>query len=278
MPPGPVEFSVTSTGGLETCIEVPGWDLCLDIGRCPDSAVRRSRVLLTHGHMDHAAGLPYHAAMRNLARLSPPTYVVPEENREDIERMLDAWRRIDRSTLPCTVLGLSPGGRVSLGPRREAVAFRSPHRVPTQGYALVSTRTQLRPELRALPQDEIRARRLAGDEVAVPAQTVEVAFTGDTLPEVIEREALVREARVLVIEVTFLDDRVPPDKARSKGHVHLDELVERAELLRNPKVVLMHFSARYSHAEIERIVRARLPPELWARTELVLPHRQERAG
>jgi ribonuclease Z len=274
----PIEFHVQSTGGLETCIEVPGWDLCLDIGRCPDAAVRRSRILLTHGHIDHAAGLPYHAAMRDLANMPPPTYVVPAENQADIEAMLAAWRRIDRSALPCRVVGLSPGEAFSLGPRRRAVAFRSPHRVPTQGYALVSTRTQLCPELHGMPQEAIRARRLAGDEVSVPVDTVELAYTGDTLPEVIDREALVQQAHTLVIEATFLDDRVPVDKARSKGHVHLEELVARAELLRNPRLVLMHFSARYSHAEIERIVRGRLPPELSARTELVLPGCQQRAG
>ena len=70
------------------------------------------------------------------------------------------------------------------------------------------------------------------------------------------------EARLLILEATFLDERVSVDSARARGHVHLDELVERAESMRNEAILLHHFSARYTAAEIEAVLDARLPPAL----------------
>ena len=48
-----IAVDALSVGGLETCIQIPGWDLAFDIGRCPPSVVSRSHVLFTHAHMDH---------------------------------------------------------------------------------------------------------------------------------------------------------------------------------------------------------------------------------
>jgi ribonuclease Z len=253
------EVEALSIGGIETCIQLPELDLAFDIGRCPHSAVKRRRLLVTHTHMDHAGGLAYHAATRDLYKMKPPTWYVPRENVDDLHAMLDAFRRLDRSDLPVTIEACSPGDVVELGRGWVARPFRSPHRVACQGYALCRRRTRLREEFQGLPQAEIRDRRLAGEEVGVVSESVEIAFTGDTLPEVIEREPLVREARLLILECTFLDDRVPVEKARGSGHVHLDELLPRLPQLACESLLLTHFSARYSDEQITSILQKRLP-------------------
>lgn len=48
----------------ETCVILPRLKLAFDAGRCPQRSVYASTVLLTHGHLDHAGGLPCHAASR----------------------------------------------------------------------------------------------------------------------------------------------------------------------------------------------------------------------
>ena len=93
-----------------------------------------------------------------------------------------------------------------------------------------------------------------------------VAFTGDTTIDVAEREAVVREARLLILEATFLDDRIPPEEARRRGHVHLRQIAERAALFSNEALLLTHFSARHRSAEIPELLRRELPPELLERT------------
>ena len=47
-----------SVAGEESVIQVPELNVCFDIGRCPYFALTSDFVLITHGHMDHLAGIP----------------------------------------------------------------------------------------------------------------------------------------------------------------------------------------------------------------------------
>jgi len=261
-----------SVGGLETCIELPHFKLCFDIGRCPPTATRLPTVLFTHAHTDHMGGVIHHCATRDMTQMPPPTYVMPNENVEAFQDMVAAWRRLDRSPLPCTVVGVSPGDEHDLGKGRTAHIFRAIHRVPSVGYAISTTKRVLKPELRGLDGFAIRDLRADGVEIHDVRETVEVAFCGDTTIDVVDREARVRTARVLILEVTFLDDRVSVAKARGKGHVHFDEVVERADLFENEVILLTHRSIRYGNEQAEKLVRERLPAHLSDR--VVLLHHQ----
>lgn len=273
---GPLDIEAISVGGLETCIELPAWNLAFDIGRCPPGAVRRQRLFLTHCHMDHAGGLAYHAATRDLMAMQPPTYYVPRENFEDLRELFDVWRRLDRSALPCELVPVAPGDSVPIGRNLIVAPFRSPHRVHCQGYAIRAKRSKLKAEYVGMEGAELGRRKLAGERITDEVEAIEFAFTGDTLIEVVEREEMVRTARVLVMECTFLDDRVPVAKSRESGHVHLDELVERVDLFANERILLTHFSARYSRREITEILERRLPESLKARVTALLPPLPER--
>ena len=72
-----------------------------------------------------------------------------------------------------------------------------------------------------------------------------------------------------------MDDRVPVAKARGSGHIHLDELIERADLLQNEAILLTHFSARYSDQQIVAALDRRMPKHL---RERVTPLLQGRSG
>ena len=259
-----------SVGGLETCIELPNYKLCFDIGRCPPTATKLPTVLFTHAHTDHMGGVIHHCATRDLTHMPPPTYVMPNENVEAFHDMLGAWRRLDRSPLPCTVIGASPGDVHDLGRGRVAHIFRAVHRVPSIGYAISVNKRVLKSEYRSLTGPEIRDLRASGTDIHNDVETVEVAFCGDTTIDVLEREERVQTARLLILEVTFLDDKVSVAKARGKGHIHIDEVVERAELFRNEAILFTHRSVRYGNAMAEQRFKEALPESLWSRCT-VLP-------
>ena len=58
-----------SVAGEESVIIAPELDCVFDIGKCPREALTVNHVLLSHGHMDHAAGLAYYFSQRTFQEL-----------------------------------------------------------------------------------------------------------------------------------------------------------------------------------------------------------------
>jgi len=148
--------------------------------------------------------------------------------------------------------------------------------VPCQGYVVSERRQKLKLEFLGLPGPEIARRRAAGDESLFEEQQTELfGFCGDTLIDVLEREEALRRVKLLVLECSFVDERVSVAEARAMGHVHLDEIVERAELFGNEAVLLTHFSERYTSEEILAALDKKLPPALRAKVTPLLAGRRD---
>lgn len=266
-----IEIDAVSVGGLETCIQVPSWKLAFDLGRCPPSAARQRTVCFTHAHIDHMGGIATHLGLRDLWRMSPARYLVPEEYADDVNALIELWRRLDRADLPVELVPVAVGDVVDLGKGRRVHVFRSFHRIPTVGYALEQTRHKLRPELVGLPGEEIGAMRAAGEAITEAVTSIEVTFCGDTTAAVLDREPLVRQSRVLVLECTFLDEPGAHERALRSGHVNLRAIADRADQLAEVEaIVLTHFSARYSHAQILEALDRTLPAGLRERVQPLL--------
>lgn len=262
-----------SVAGLETCIQLPGLDLCFDIGRCPPSAVNRRTVLFTHSHIDHMGGLVMHCATRSLLHQSPPKYVLPATIEDSVHHMLDAWRKLDGSTLPCEIIGAKVGDRIPLRTNLFAEVIRGYHTVPMHAYVLWKRHKRLATHLQGASRQQILQAKDRGEAVNEWFDQPEVAFSGDSTIELIDREESMRKARLLIMELTFLDDRVSVAAARSKGHIHLDEVLERAELFENQTILFTHVSARYGVEEARKIFAARMPDCLKERVHLLPPVR-----
>lgn len=260
-----------SVGGIETCYEIPTFDLLFDIGRCPPGAEQLGTLLLTHAHIDHAAGIPYYISLRSLMKRPPPRVFCPAEVHEPLTRILAAWAELDADSDQAKLIGVSPGDTIPLSGGAYAKVFRSPHRVVCNGYTIFKRKQKLLPELQGLSESTIRARARSGEPVTSFVDTAELCFPGDTTIEVVEREETVRTARVLLLECTFLGAKMSARRARAGGHVHLEEIAERAELFENEVVVLTHFSRRYSSEEILAEVDRRIPERLRARIRLLMP-------
>ena len=141
-------------------------------------------------------------------------------------------------------------------------AVKTFHPVPSLGYIVVRRVGRLRPELVGLTGPEIAARRRAREEVTAYDHPHELPYATDTLVSVLDHAPDLYRTRVLVLECTFLDGRKSLAAARAGCHIHLDELLERASLFENERIVLMHFSQIYAPGEIAGILDARVPPEL----------------
>ena len=268
-----IRVRATSVAGLETCIELPDFKLVFDIGRGPKSAASMKTVLFTHAHIDHMGGIAHHVATRSMLGMTPPTYVVPSKLVGRVETLLDAFRALDDSELAVTIQGADPGDRIDIGKRRIVRPLTAFHPVACQGYAVMGLRNQLRADLQGKDSSAVREARGRGEEVTSEVEYPLVVFSGDTKIEFIEHNEVARKADLLIMEVTFVDDRVSVEAARSNGHVHLDEVIERADLFENKAILFTHLSARYRQSEALEILDRRLPESLKSRVTLLpRPH------
>lgn len=267
------EVEAFSVAGFQTCIELPQLSLAFDIGFCPRSAVKRSTILVSHTHMDHVASIAHHAATRGMLGMSVPRYLVPAVNVPAIEELFQVHAKLDRCEQERQVVATSTGEEYALGKDWFARPFHSPHRVPCHGFALVRKLTRLRPDLAGVASSEIARLKREGQEVSVASETLEVVYTGDTLIDVVEQQEAVRKARLLIMEVTFIGGEVDVAGARARGHVHLDEVAERADLFENEAILFTHFSQRYSADQIVKALDEKLPAKLRERvTPLLAGH------
>ena len=141
--------------------------------------------------------------------------------------------------------------------------------MPSQGYALMERRKRLKPELQGAGRDAIRQAALSGEQINEEHEHPKLVFSGDTTIEFIERSTVAQQADILIMEVTFIDERVSVESARKNGHIHLDEVIERADLFQNKAILFTHLSARYREHEAKQVLASRLPDSLKDRVTLL---------
>jgi ribonuclease Z len=260
---GPYTIRGISVGGVYTSLAVPELGLLFDAGASPRSLAAIDTILLSHGHADHVGALPALLGIRALhGKQKPPRIVMPREIVEDLTAALQSLSKLQRWPLEIEAIGASPGDEIALRPDLLVRAVRTYHPVPSLGYVVVRKVAKLKPELVGMAGGEIAARRRAGEDVNVYEERLELAYATDTLVSVLDHSPELLRTRVLIIEATFLDDRKSRDAARAGCHIHLDEIIERADKFENEHIVLMHFSQLYRPDEIAALLDARLPADL----------------
>lgn len=243
-----------SVAAMETCICIPSLSLAFDSGRCPPRAVSMKFMAITHGHCDHVHGLPLHLATRSLQKLPTPTYFVPPEIVPDVKNLVSAVAKLEQSHFEFVVEGLSPSHPpVEFKKGWLLKSFPTTHPVPSQGYIVIKKKKKLKQKYIGTPGPELVKMRKAGTEIEDNIASPEICFTGDTSLDAIAKSDDCRRARVLITEMTFLDDFCSPEHAENCGHIHIDQVIENSNLFdENESVVFTHFSARYSKADIRR--------------------------
>ena len=254
-----------SRAAVQTHFRVLPVGIGFDMGALPWSYLGTARLALSHLHLDHAGALPSYVGRRRMLRMPRPTVYVPEPTVSAVRTMLDAWAALDGASFDCELVGLCPGQEVSLTSRVFMKAVPMAHPVPSLGYILYDRRTKLRPEYQGLPSVEIGRLARQGVEVGQRQDVPIVAYLGDTAADGLDAHPDIYRAQVLITEITFV--RPNPnaktlEKIRRFGHLHLVDVLERADAFENELILVSHLTTRHNRQDILEFLDQAVPPAL----------------
>jgi ribonuclease Z len=91
-----LEIMGYSVAGEETVVAIPQLDVYFDICKAPDQFIPINHVLLTHGHMDHAASFAYYLSQRHFCGQAAGTILAPK----NLIRPMQEIQLILKNTIP----------------------------------------------------------------------------------------------------------------------------------------------------------------------------------
>lgn len=264
---------------------LPELNVAFDVGKAPRDLLPIDHVFLSHGHMDHAAGIAYYFSQREFIGNAPGNLYVPAGLVQPVRRLLQAWAEIDGHEPPGHVRAVVPGEDVAIrrdllvrpfGVNHPAPSGRLGERPPYGlGFGVIEVRQKLKDEYQGLDGPALVEIKRRGEEITRRVELPLVAYCGDTAPGPFFSLDFVRCAQVLLLECTFVEPD-HEDRARAGAHMHVSYLRELVPTLKNERILLTHLSRRTSLAEARERIRRELTPSDAERVSFLMEHRRRK--
>jgi len=261
-----------SVAGEETVVAMPQLDVCFDIGKAPNQIIPINNILLTHGHMDHAAGIVYYLSHRNFCGLSPGTILAPQNLLGPMKEVIDAWSRLDGNKVPAKLVGVKPGTEYQIKPNLFTRVFPTKHSKGSVGYSVIEKRKKLKPEYTQLAGPQIVELKKQGIEIDYPLEIPIVTYLGDTQYVDFSQLKYILESKILIAECTFYEGE-HTGRAQAGRHMHINEFAALIEKLQNEHIIITHTTQRTPMRDIHRILKEALSPEKYEKVVLLMANK-----
>ncbi|MCK4341573.1 MAG: MBL fold metallo-hydrolase [Phycisphaerae bacterium] len=278
---GNIRLLGSSLAGEETYIVAPELNLAFDIGRAQRETLGVDHILLSHGHMDHAAGIAYYFSQRMFIDNQPGHLYAPAPLVGAIQRLLRIWADIDGHEPPANIHSVEPGVDIPL--RRDLIVRpfevnhpcrrRERELIRALGYTAIEVRHKLIEEYHNLTGPQLVELKKQGVQITRRVEIPLVAYCGDTAAGSFLDLDHVRNSKILLLECTFVesDHRA---RARAGHHIHIQDLHEIIPRLNNEKIVLIHLSRRTALSAARKLLERELGSDLSERITFFMEHRR----
>lgn len=266
---GDLTLAGYSVAGEESVIIAPELDCAFDIGRCPSQALPINHVLLSHGHMDHSAGIVYYFAQRDFQGIGNGTALVPAHLAGPLEDLMTAWGRVEGHVPPHNFVPMKQGDDYEIHRNLIVRAFRTRHVRGSLGFSVIDVRKKLKDEFHGLSGPEIVEVKKRGVDVTRRVEIPLVAFLGDTAAANYAELPHVADARALLLECTFFEeDHV--SRARAGKHLHVSDLAGVLEGMNNERIIIIHVTRRTNMAAARKLLKKTLPKDTLERVTFLM--------
>lgn len=250
---GGIHIAGFSLAGEETVIVVPEFNVCFDVGRAPREVIAIDNICLSHGHMDHAAGIAYYFSQRTFVGVGPGRVIVHRSLAGPLQQLMGLWADIERHPSPGQILGVEPLEDVTLRRNLLVRPFEVNHSTCALGYTLIERRHKLKPEFAGKSGPQLVELKRQGVEIEAWIEVPLLTYTGDTAVAPFLEHDFVRKSRAVLVECTFFE-REHLSRARSGRHVHVNDLPRILADIPEAQIMLTHVTRRTDLRLAKRIL------------------------